>query len=208
MTSDPRWFTSAPHGFTTWARSAQVVQLGSFRHPSQVATFAGENFRMNEFTGAVLGAQLTKLDTDGRPDLRTRTPEAIYAGDRGVGRHPVAAAARPAGRHRLRRLLRGAGIKVDAGPLDRGLRRAACPGVDPHRFGPAAARGIGDPEAHPASRLAELSIRRTERPSSMGPGVVRRRSGSSIGLSRFGSARSSRTAWTSTLVDLIRKVLG
>jgi dTDP-4-amino-4,6-dideoxygalactose transaminase len=30
---------------------------------SQVPTFAGENFRMNEFTGAVLGAQLTKLDT-------------------------------------------------------------------------------------------------------------------------------------------------
>jgi 8-amino-3,8-dideoxy-alpha-D-manno-octulosonate transaminase len=30
---------------------------------SQVQTFAGENFRMSEFTGAVLGAQLTKLDT-------------------------------------------------------------------------------------------------------------------------------------------------
>jgi dTDP-4-amino-4,6-dideoxygalactose transaminase len=30
--------------------------------PSQVQTFAGENFRMNEFTGAVLGAQLAKLD--------------------------------------------------------------------------------------------------------------------------------------------------
>jgi len=29
----------------------------------QVGTFAGENFRMNEFTGAVLGAQLPKLDT-------------------------------------------------------------------------------------------------------------------------------------------------
>ena len=31
--------------------------------PSQVKTFAGENFRMSEFTGAVLGAQLTKLDS-------------------------------------------------------------------------------------------------------------------------------------------------
>ncbi|MHC4173932.1 MAG: DegT/DnrJ/EryC1/StrS family aminotransferase [Planctomycetota bacterium] len=30
--------------------------------PSQVQTFAGENFRMSEFTGAVLGAQLSKLD--------------------------------------------------------------------------------------------------------------------------------------------------
>jgi 8-amino-3,8-dideoxy-alpha-D-manno-octulosonate transaminase len=30
---------------------------------SQAATFAGENFRMSEFTGAVLGAQLPKLDT-------------------------------------------------------------------------------------------------------------------------------------------------
>jgi 8-amino-3,8-dideoxy-alpha-D-manno-octulosonate transaminase len=29
----------------------------------RVPTFAGENFRMNEFTGAVLGAQLTKLDS-------------------------------------------------------------------------------------------------------------------------------------------------
>ena len=31
--------------------------------PSRVQTFAGENFRMSEFTGAVLGAQLTKLDS-------------------------------------------------------------------------------------------------------------------------------------------------
>ncbi len=30
---------------------------------SRVQTFAGENFRMSEFTGAVLGAQLTKLDS-------------------------------------------------------------------------------------------------------------------------------------------------
>jgi 8-amino-3,8-dideoxy-alpha-D-manno-octulosonate transaminase len=33
------------------------------RRASQVQTFAGENFRMSEFTGAVLGAQLTKLDS-------------------------------------------------------------------------------------------------------------------------------------------------
>jgi len=36
-----------------------VERLGK----SQVAEFAGENFRMSEFTGAVLGAQLPKLDT-------------------------------------------------------------------------------------------------------------------------------------------------
>ena len=31
--------------------------------PSQAQTFAGENFRMSELTGAVLGAQLSKLDS-------------------------------------------------------------------------------------------------------------------------------------------------
>ncbi|MHC4425301.1 MAG: DegT/DnrJ/EryC1/StrS family aminotransferase [Planctomycetota bacterium] len=31
--------------------------------PRRVQAFAGENFRMSEFTGAVLGAQLSKLDT-------------------------------------------------------------------------------------------------------------------------------------------------
>ncbi len=45
---------------------------------SQVPTFAGENFRMNEFTGAVLGAQLTKLDTM-IAQLR-HNGEIIYAG--------------------------------------------------------------------------------------------------------------------------------
>jgi 8-amino-3,8-dideoxy-alpha-D-manno-octulosonate transaminase len=45
---------------------------------SQVPTFAGENFRMNEFTGAVLGAQLTKLDTM-VAQLR-RNGAAIYDG--------------------------------------------------------------------------------------------------------------------------------
>jgi 8-amino-3,8-dideoxy-alpha-D-manno-octulosonate transaminase len=49
---------------------------------SQVPTFAGENFRMNEFTGAVLGAQLTKLD-DMVAQLR-RNGAAIYDGIKGI----------------------------------------------------------------------------------------------------------------------------
>jgi len=40
-------------------RQLFVERAGSVRE----RTFAGENFRMSEFTGAVLGAQLTKLDT-------------------------------------------------------------------------------------------------------------------------------------------------
>ena len=46
--------------------------------PSRVQTFAGENFRMSEFTGAVLGAQLSKLDTM-LAQLR-RNAESIYNG--------------------------------------------------------------------------------------------------------------------------------
>ncbi len=44
----------------------------------RVETFAGENFRMSEFTGAVLGAQLTKLDSM-LAQLR-QNAEAIYSG--------------------------------------------------------------------------------------------------------------------------------
>ncbi|MBW7990524.1 MAG: DegT/DnrJ/EryC1/StrS family aminotransferase [Planctomycetes bacterium] len=53
-----------------YERSARFHDMGTIRQlfldrsgPSQVQTFAGENFRMNEFTGAVLGAQLSKLDS-------------------------------------------------------------------------------------------------------------------------------------------------
>jgi 8-amino-3,8-dideoxy-alpha-D-manno-octulosonate transaminase len=53
-----------------YERAARFHDMGTIRRlfldrsgPSQVETFAGENFRMNELTGAVLGAQLTKLDT-------------------------------------------------------------------------------------------------------------------------------------------------
>ncbi len=46
--------------------------------PSRVQTFAGENFRMSEFTGAVLGAQLSKLDSM-LAQLR-RNAEAVYNG--------------------------------------------------------------------------------------------------------------------------------
>ena len=52
-----------------YERAARFHDMGTIRQlfldrcgPSQVQTFAGENFRMNELTGAVLGAQLTKLD--------------------------------------------------------------------------------------------------------------------------------------------------
>ncbi|MFH1716949.1 MAG: DegT/DnrJ/EryC1/StrS family aminotransferase, partial [Planctomycetota bacterium] len=59
VTSDP----------VIYERAARFHDMGTIRQlfldrsgPSQVQTFAGENFRMNEFTGAVLGAQLSKLD--------------------------------------------------------------------------------------------------------------------------------------------------
>ena len=53
-----------------YERAARFHNMGTIHQlfldragPSQVQTFAGENFRMSEFTGAVLGAQLAKLDT-------------------------------------------------------------------------------------------------------------------------------------------------
>ncbi|MFI5379945.1 MAG: DegT/DnrJ/EryC1/StrS family aminotransferase, partial [Tepidisphaerales bacterium] len=49
---------------------------------SQMKMFAGENFRMSEFTGAVLGAQLTKLDT--MVGRMRASAESIYEGIRGV----------------------------------------------------------------------------------------------------------------------------
>jgi len=59
VTSDP----------AIYERAVRFHDMGSIREPflgrigsSQLKAFAGENFRMNEFTGAVLGAQLTKLD--------------------------------------------------------------------------------------------------------------------------------------------------
>jgi len=53
-----------------YARAARFHDMGELRQvfaermgSGRGQTFAGENFRMNEFTGAVLGAQLSKLDT-------------------------------------------------------------------------------------------------------------------------------------------------
>jgi len=53
-----------------YERAARFHDVGILRNPfrerlgkSQVGEFGGENFRMSEFTGAVLGAQLSKLDT-------------------------------------------------------------------------------------------------------------------------------------------------
>jgi 8-amino-3,8-dideoxy-alpha-D-manno-octulosonate transaminase len=52
-----------------YERSARFHDMGTIRQlfldrsgPRKAQTFAGENFRMSEFTGAVLGAQLSKLD--------------------------------------------------------------------------------------------------------------------------------------------------
>jgi 8-amino-3,8-dideoxy-alpha-D-manno-octulosonate transaminase len=53
-----------------YERAARFHDMGTIRRlfldrsgPRRAETFAGENFRMSEFTGAVLGAQLTKLDS-------------------------------------------------------------------------------------------------------------------------------------------------
>ncbi len=78
VTSDP----------VIYERAARFHDMGTIRQlfldrtvgPSRMQTFAGENFRMNEFTGAVLGAQLTKLDSM-VAQLR-RNAEAIYEGIR------------------------------------------------------------------------------------------------------------------------------
>ncbi len=68
-----------------YERSARFHDMGTINRlfldrsgPSQVQTFAGENFRMNEFTGAVLGAQLSKLDTM-LTQLRSNA-ESVYNG--------------------------------------------------------------------------------------------------------------------------------
>jgi 8-amino-3,8-dideoxy-alpha-D-manno-octulosonate transaminase len=60
VTSDP----------VIYERAARFHHMGTMHRvfadrvgSSRVQTFAGENFRMNEFTGAVLGAQLSKLDS-------------------------------------------------------------------------------------------------------------------------------------------------
>ncbi len=54
-----------------YERAARFHDMGTIRQlfldrigaPGRAPMFAGENFRMNELTGAVLGAQLAKLDT-------------------------------------------------------------------------------------------------------------------------------------------------
>ena len=72
-----------------YERAARFHDMGSIRDvflhrigTSRVQEFAGENFRMNEFTGAVLGAQLSKLDTM-VAQLR-RNAEAVYNGIEGI----------------------------------------------------------------------------------------------------------------------------
>lgn len=68
-----------------YERAARFHDMGTIRRvfldrvgSSRVQTFAGENFRMSEFTGAVLGAQLSKLDSM-LAQLR-RNAEAVYDG--------------------------------------------------------------------------------------------------------------------------------
>jgi len=75
VTSDPAIYERAAR-FHNMGTIQQVFldRVGS----SQVQTFAGENFRMSEFTGAVLGAQLSKLDLM-VAQLRGNA-EAIYSG--------------------------------------------------------------------------------------------------------------------------------
>jgi 8-amino-3,8-dideoxy-alpha-D-manno-octulosonate transaminase len=75
VTSDP----------TIYERAARFHDMGTIRRvfldrsgPSRVQTFAGENFRMSELTGAVLGVQLSKLDSM-CAHLR-RNAEAVYDG--------------------------------------------------------------------------------------------------------------------------------
>jgi len=60
VTSEPVIYERAArfHNMGTISR-VFLDRIGS----SSVQTFAGENFRMSEFTGAVLGAQLSKLDS-------------------------------------------------------------------------------------------------------------------------------------------------
>jgi 8-amino-3,8-dideoxy-alpha-D-manno-octulosonate transaminase len=76
VTSDPVLFERAArfHDMGT-IRQLFLDRTGS---SSRVQTFAGENFRMNEFTGAVLGAQLTKLDS--MVARMRQNAGAIYAG--------------------------------------------------------------------------------------------------------------------------------
>jgi len=68
-----------------YERAARFHDIGTIRQvfldrtgPSQVQTFAGENFRMSEFIGAVLGAQLLKLNSM-VSQLRANA-QAIYMG--------------------------------------------------------------------------------------------------------------------------------
>lgn len=77
VTNDPRLYERAVRFHDVGQFRALFEQrTGGAREP----VFAGENFRMNELTGAVLGAQLPKLDRM-VGDLR-RHAEALYAGVR------------------------------------------------------------------------------------------------------------------------------
>ncbi|MDI6451640.1 DegT/DnrJ/EryC1/StrS family aminotransferase [Anaerobaca lacustris] len=75
VTSDP----------VIYERAARFHDMGTIRGlftdrtgASRVQTFAGENFRMNEFSGAVLGAQLSKLDS--MVAQMRRNARAVYDG--------------------------------------------------------------------------------------------------------------------------------
>jgi len=72
-----------------YEKAARFHDMGTIRRlfvdrvrSSRVKTFAGENFRMSELTGAVLGAQLPKLDSM-IAQLR-RNSEAVYDGIRSL----------------------------------------------------------------------------------------------------------------------------
>jgi len=75
VTSDPLIYERAARFHDMGTVSGLFIDRTGSR---RAQTFAGENFRMSELTGAVLGAQLTKLDSM-VAHLR-RNAEAVYAG--------------------------------------------------------------------------------------------------------------------------------
>jgi len=107
-----------------YERAARFHDMGTIRQlfldragPSQVQTFAGENFRMSELTGAVLGAQLTKLDSM-LAQLRA-SARAIYDGIQNLaGIHLRHRATEQGGERRQGEIVGRAASREDRDPAD------------------------------------------------------------------------------------------
>ena len=86
VTSNPEIYERAARfhhmGMMHGLFAGRIRSSGLPTYVSHVQTFAGENFRMNELTGAMLGAQLTKLD-DMIAQLRHHA-QVIYDGIKDV----------------------------------------------------------------------------------------------------------------------------